>query len=391
MGFLTSRPRPWAVGDGLRRGDRMGEHERLVVLTTGNRNDGVRHQIERTVHTHGRLRDMRMKELPHLETALQALRDGHGDIIGMSAFDWRDRPVDGLMIAGVLPRKEPTWVLVGPNKPEYLLPESVVMCEHELLRRQMRRMRSDLVLVTKKELVASLGREDEFAALDVDEQWPWFEQRVADGEFAGFIVPRAVHAGHRMKSRRHTLGLQRDQSESDRERFVPPPLHGFTLLVAREGFPKASIREMVDPSAELAYRLEIAMLESLDPELHSITGMFVEQRKITTFLKKANEEGDETLLNTLVDPNKKKGVYKGGPRVELLIETLNPSGTVTAACERIVLPEDSHVGMVNLLREFMELVNLMTTEHEGTKRSIPGLPAWFSEPRPALMRLNEEE
>jgi hypothetical protein len=148
---------------------------------------------------------------------------------------------------------------------------------------------------------------------------------------------------------------------------------------------------MVDPSAELAYRLESAMLESLDPVYHPITGMYVEQRKISTFLKKATNEGDETLLNTLVDPNKKKGVYKAGPRVELLIETLNPSGTVTAACERIVLPEDSHVGMVNLLREFMELVNLMTSEHESTKRNIPGFPASFSEPRPAMMRLSEEE
>jgi hypothetical protein len=369
----------------------MDEHERLVVLTTANRDNGVRPQIERMVHTHGRLRDMRMKELPHLETAVEALRDGHGDVVGMSAFDWQDQSSDGLMVVGVLPRKEPTWVLVGPDKPEYLLPESMVMCDHELLRRQMRRMRSDLNLVSKEELVKRLGRTEEFAALDPDDQWPWFEERLLAEEFAGFIVPRAIHAGHRMKSRRHTLGLQRDQSESERERFVPPPLHGFTLLVAREGFPRSRIREMVDPSAELAYRLEVAMLESLDPNLHPITGVFVEQRKITTFLKKAKDEGDETLLNTLVDPNKKKGVFKGGPRVELLIETLNPSGTVTAACERIVLPEDSHIGMVNLLREFMELVNLMTTEHVGSKRSIPGLPLSFSEPRPAMMRLSEEE
>ena len=391
VGFLTNRPRPQAVGGDLRRGERMDEQERLVVLTTSNRDDGVRHQIERTVHTHGRLRDMRMKQLPHLETAIEALREGHGDIVAMSAFDWENHAVDGLIIAGVLPRKEPTWVLVGPDKPEYLLPESVVMCDHELLRRQTRRMRSDLVLMSKEELIAHLGHQETFASLDVDEQWPWIEERMKQGEFAGFIVPRSIHAGHRMKSRRHTLGLQRDQSESERERFVPPPLHGFTLLVARHGFPKGSLREMVDPSAELAYRLESAMLESLDPVYHPITGMYVEQRKISTFLKKATNEGDETLLNTLVDPNKKKGVYKAGPRVELLIETLNPSGTVTAACERIVLPEDSHVGMVNLLREFMELVNLMTSEHESTKRNIPGLPASFSEPRPAMMRLSEEE
>ena len=146
---------------------------------------------------------------------------------------------------------------------------------------------------------------------------------------------------------------------------------------------------MLDPSAELAYRLEGTLLESLAPELQPIVGAYVEQRKISTFLKKATEDGDETLLTSLVDPNKKRGVYRSGPRVEMLIETLTPDGTVTAACERIVQPENSHMGMVNLLKEFMELFTLMTTDHEATKRNIRGMPESFMEPTPRLMNMDE--
>lgn len=268
--------------------------ERLVILTTSTRDDGVRLHIERTVETQGQRRDLRLKQLPHMETALEALRDGHGDLVAMSAFDWEQHDVEGLIIAGVLPRKEPTWVLVAEDKPEYLKQGAIVMCDHELVRRQMMRMRNDLTLMTMRETLAHIGVIDAFESLPEDERWPWFEQQMMEGHIDGFIVPRAVHAGHRMKSRRHTLGLQRDQSENERERFVPPPLHGFTLLVGREGFPRATLKEMVDSTAELAYRLETAMLESLDPSLHPITGIFVEQRKMTTFLKKAQEEGDET-------------------------------------------------------------------------------------------------
>ncbi|MGB1587454.1 MAG: hypothetical protein ACPHJD_01420 [Poseidonia sp.] len=365
--------------------------ERLVILTTSTRDDGVRLHIERTVETQGQRRDLRLKQLPHMETALEALRDGHGDLVAMSAFDWEQHDVEGLIIAGVLPRKEPTWVLVAEDKPEYLKQGAIVMCDHELVRRQMMRMRNDLTLMTMRETLAHIGAIDAFESLPEDERWPWFEQQMMEGHIDGFIVPRAVHAGHRMKSRRHTLGLQRDQSENERERFVPPPLHGFTLLVGREGFPRATLKEMVDSTAELAYRLETAMLESLDPSLHPITGIFVEQRKMTTFLKKAQEEGDETLMLSLVDPNKKKGVYKSGPRVEMLIETLNPRGTVTASAERIVLPENSHIGMVNLLREFMELLTVMTTAHEGSKRTIHGMPPGFNDPSPRLMDLNDED
>lgn len=368
----------------------METSERLVILTTPSRNDGVRLQIERAVSTHGKHRDLLLKQLPHMETAIQTLREGTGDLVAMSAFDWQKRNVEGLTIAGLLPRKEPTWVLVADDKPEYLERHARVLCNHELLRRQMMRMRPDLVLETMEEMVARLGAVSAVAELDEEDIWPWVEEQRLNGNIDGFIVPRAIHAGHRMKGRRHTLGLQRDRTENNRERFIPPPLHGFTLLVGRQGFPKASIKEMLDPSAELAYRLEATLLESLSPELQPIVGAYIEQRKISTFLKKASEEGDEILLTSLVDPNKKRGVYRSGPRVEMLIETLNPDGTVTAACERIVQPENSHMGMVNLLKEFMDLLNVMTTDHEATKRNILGMPESFMQPSPRLMDLNGE-
>lgn len=281
-------------------------------------------------------------------------------------------------------------MLVADDKPEYLEQHARILCDHELLRRQMMRMRPDLELETMEAMIERLGATDSVAELDEEDIWPWVEEQRLNGHIDGFIVPRAIHAGHRMKGRRHTLGLQRDQTENNRERFIPPPLHGFTLLVGRQGFPKASIKEMLDPSAELAYRLEATLLESLSPELQPIVGAYVEQRKISTFLKKASEEGDETLLTSLVDPNKKRGVYRSGPRVEMLIETLNPEGTVTAACERIVQPENSHMGMVTLLKEFMDLLNVMTTDHEGSNRNIPGMPESFKEPSPRLMDLDGE-
>ena len=56
---------------------------------------------------------------------------------------------------------------------------------------------------------------------------------------------------------------------------------------------------------------------------------------------------------------------------------------MTAACERIVQPENSHMGMVTLLKEFMDLLNVMTTDHEGSKRNIPGMPESFKEPSQA--------
>ena len=186
----------------------MENSERLVILTTPSRNDGVRLQVERAVSTHGKHRDLLLKQLPHMETAIQTLRDGTGDLVAMSAFDWQQRDVEGLAIAGLLSRKEPTWVLVADDKPEYLEQHARGLCDHELLRRQMKRMRPDLELETMEAMVTRLDAASTVADMDDEDIWPWVEEQRLEGRIDGFIVPRAIHAGHRMKGRRHTLGLQ---------------------------------------------------------------------------------------------------------------------------------------------------------------------------------------
>lgn len=362
------------------------EDERLIVLTTPSKKDGVRSQVERAVETHGKHQDLLMKQVPHMEVAIELLKDGTGDLLGMSAFDWNDYDVEGLTILGALPRKEPTWVLVADDKPEYLVSGAILVCDHELIHRQILRMRYDLVIYTSADMAEKLGEAESYAQLDEEERWPWFEEQRKAGHIDGFIVPRSIHAGFKFKSRRHTLGLQREDKEQNRERFIPPPLYGFTLMVAREGFLSSNISTMLDPSAMLAFRLEGAILESLDPSLHEKVGIFVEQRKISTILKEANRLGDDTTQEFMLNPDGKP--LKGGPRVEMMMETLNEEGSITASSERIVLPEDSHLGMVNLLKEFMILLTMMTSEHEGMKRIIPGMPDDFSDPSPPMFDLD---
>ena len=229
----------------------MESEERIVILTTPAKGDGVRMQIERTVQTQGKHRDLLMKQLPHMEAAVQMLKDGNADMVAMSAFDWNELDVSGLMIAGFLPRKEPTWVLVGEDKPEYLKQGARVVCDNELLRRQMRRMRPDIELLNVDEMVVQLNEEESFSQLDEDERWPWFEEQRSLGRLEGLIVPRAVHADYRMKSRRHTLGLQRDQSESNRERFIPRLSTDLRSSLRGKDFPKPVSRRWSTPVPSL--------------------------------------------------------------------------------------------------------------------------------------------
>ncbi len=385
----------------------MSERIRLEVLTTASRNDGVRLQIERSIETNRKDFDFKLSQLPHIESAIEALKSGTGDLMAMSALDWREQNVEGLSIVSVLPRREPTWVLVSDDKPEYLYEKALIVCDHELLRRQMRRLRSDLNLLTSEQFAKHIGKLDAYLKLDEEERVHWIEECRQDELLEGFVVSRGEHSALKFKARRHTLGLQRENPE--RTHFVPPPLYGFTLLVSRADFPPSKVPPMTDSGAYLSHRIEGALLDSLPDKLHPIIGIHVEQRKFKTILKEAQRSLDGDFTNdSLLDSNEAQSKRRGekltgtekwersvpkkgtstSPRLEMKIETLNYLGTVSASVERICTIEESHMGMVNVLKEFEVLLDTMEAEHEEMVRTLPGLPDEYNMPKPALLDLH---
>ena len=384
--FLTGCLRPCNVRSNPRRGEMMTEKVRLEVLTTPSNGDGVRRQIEKTIETNRTHFDFIMKQVPHMESAIQNLQGGHGDLLAMSAHQWKDLSHEGLTVVGVLPRREPTWVLVSEDKPEYLQSKAIVVCDSVLLRRQMRRLRSDLTLMDSHSFAESIAKGEAYAALAPEDRPHWLEELRQEEILDGYIVARGVHAELKFKARRHTLGLQRENPE--RTHFIPPPLHGFSLLVARNGFPSASVQMMCDNGAYIAHRMEVAFLASIPEALHPITGIFVEQRKIAAILREANRSHDEQTLEGVLDIDKR--IITPGPRLEMRMETLNHHGTVTAGAERVCPVEESHMGMVNVLREFQNLLDMMLSGHDEIPRQHIGLPDEFSMARPPLLDLAED-
>ncbi len=383
MAFLTGCLRPRHARVYSSRGDWIENSERLEVLTTPSRRDGVRLQLEQTIQQMGKEMDLRMRQVPHVESAIETLKDGNCDLIALSAFDWRDFDTTGLSIVGVLPRREPTWVLVSDDKPEYLIGQPVIVCDHPLLHRQFLRVRFDSVILTSEEFAESIDKLEEYNLLLADERVPWLEELRKEGQLDGYIVNRGEHQALPFKARRHTLGLQRDNPE--RSRFVPPPLHGFTLMVARNDFPSFKIQNWCDSGAFIAHRMESAIWDSLPKNMSQIVGIFVEQRKISTILREAKRAKDEQVVDSVLDLNKK--VKNTVPRLEMKIEIMDPLGMVSASAERVCPVADSHMGMVSLLKEFNLLLDAMLNDQDELAPNYHGLPEDFSRAKPAMMDL----
>lgn len=357
------------------------DSERLVFLSTSSHGDGVRQQVERVLEQRSKTFDAILRQTPAIEDALALLADGVGDLVAMSPQNWIDHQNDDIAIMGLLSRREPTWVLVSDDKPEYLVKNARIVCHHPLLQRQMHRLRQDLDLLMKDEV--ELG-ESEFDSREEIEQ---LEALRTEGTIDGYVVKRSQYNLLSSKTRRHTLGLHKGSPE--RSHFVPPPLNGFTLLVGRIGFPKHKIEHIIDPSAEFAYRIESALLESIPSDLVELTGIHVEQRGVGTILREAKRNNDDWTMTAMINPEKK--VRDSSTRVEMRIETLSVDGKVSACAEQIGPIEKHRVAMINLLQEWGSMLTTLTSEHEATNRRVWNMPDEFHEERPAMMRIHSDE
>jgi len=363
----------------------MSNTERLTILTTPSNEDGVRIHIEKMVEQRSKEMDLLLKQLPHLETAIEHLETGNADLVAMSAFDWKKFNSPDLIISAILPRREPTWVLVCDDKPEYLISGALVICDQPLIKRQLYRLRDDLHIVSTSEFISLNQIDKSLEEMDQVEKISWLEDCRQEERIDGFITTRSLHSSLKFKSRRHTLGLQRESPE--RTHFIPPPLHGFTLLVARKGFPINKVATMNDEAASVCHRIESNLYDSLDLKLRPIVGIFVEQRKIGTIIREAERSNDDLTLESVISTEGK--LNSSEIRIQMTIETLSSDGKVTAMCERIIPIEKSHMGMVTILKEFNFLIGVMQKEHEELVRVIAGMPESYKNSKKAILKLDD--
>ena len=356
------------------------DDERLVFLSTSSHGDGVRQQIEKVLEQRSNTFNAILRQAPTIDDAIALLNDGVGDLIAMSPENWSVHQSHNLAIVGLLSRREPTWVLVSDDKPEYLIKHARIVCQHPLIQRQMLRLRQDLHLLEKEDVEVRLE-------VDSREEIERLEELRLDGVIDGYVVKRSQYNLLSGKTRRHTLGLQKGSPE--RSHFVPPPLNGFTLIVGRVGFPKQRVEHILDPSAEFAYRIESALLESIPSDLVELTGIHVEQRGVGTILREAKRNNDDWTMSAMIDTEKK--VRESGTRVEMRIETLSVDGKVSACAEQVGSIEKHRIAMVNLLQEWGSVLTTLTSEHQATNRKIRNMPDEFHEERPAMMRIHSDE
>lgn len=384
----------------------MEEKPRLEVLTTPSNYDGVRLQVENLIVKNRDSFNFKMTELPHMEVAIESLKSGTADMLAMSIEQWKSLDVEGLKISAFLPRREPTWVLVGDDKPEYLPLNATVICPKKLIKRQLIRMRPDLLVYDLREFLELEKLSLDSEVVDDGGGLELLEKLRNDGLIDGYVISRGQFSQIKSRVRRHTLGMQREKpsQEFERSTFISPPLEGFTVLVSREGFPISVVKNLNDTAAETCYTVENAIFESLSDELKEICGIFVEQKKLSTILKQYAKLIDDSYAlkigeNYLIPSKKKTRDLRTkwnpsrniiqGPRICIYFELLSKNSNVSLELVRIepILENRYDRGKNVLIQEIKFLVELLQQDHDELKRLINGLPEEYRLARSGLLEL----
>ncbi len=384
----------------------MEEKPRLEVLTTPSNYDGVRLQVENVIVKNRDSFDFKMTELPHMEVAIETLKSGTADLLAMSIKQWQSMDVEGLKVSAFLPRREPTWVLVGDDKPEYLPLNATVICSRKLIKRQLLRMRPDLHVFQLKEFIDLKKIHQDNEIMSSEEEIELLETLRSGALIDGYVISRGQFSQLNTRVRRHTLGMQREKpsQEFERSTFIPPPLEGFTILVSRKGFPNSVVKRLNDTTAEICYGVENSIFESISDNLKDICGIFVEQKKLSTILKQYVKLIDDSYAlkigESYLIPSKKKtrdlrtkwnpskNIIQG-PRICIYFELLGKNSNVSLELVRIEPLMDNRYerGKNVLIQEIKFLVELLQQDHDELKRMIHGLPDEYRLARSGLLEL----
>ena len=385
---------------------RMEEKPRLEVLTTPSNHDGVRLQVENVIVKNRDSFDFKMTELPHMEVAIETLRSGTADLLAMSIKQWKSMDVEGLKVSAFLPRREPTWVLVGDDKPEYLPLNATVICSRKLIKRQLLRMRPDLLVFQLKEFIDLNKIHQDNEIMSSEGEIELLEKLRSGALIDGYVISRGQFSQLNTRVRRHTLGMQREKpsQEFERSTFIPPPLEGFTILVSRKGFPNSVVKTLNDTTAEICYGVENSIFESISDNFKDICGIFVEQKKLSTILKQYVKLIDDSYAlkigESYLIPSKKKtrdlrtkwnpskNIIQG-PRICIYFELLGKNSNVSLELVRIEPLIDNRYerGKNVLIQEIKFLVELLQQDHDELKRMIHGLPDEYRLAKSGLLEL----
>ena len=320
--------------------------------------------------------DVKCIEASDLDSAISMLDSGEVDMLAVPASVIHGRRMGllqaGLEIVGARTPQRPYSLLVSDNKLQYQPKSAIILCEHKLVRRQLRRARRGIRILDPRAYASISGSdappEDQVSSAR------WMEELRASGEIDGFVARRGVYDAAGLISRRHSL--LPDPQNAGEPHFLPMPYSDLIVLIARRMFPVSISEQISEKEGMTSWWIHDNLIGALDKEMLDKTGILVRHRQVRSLIKQAEDTRDLVLEQVCQDPDGE--VKEDEVHVEIRIEYVSKDGKKTVGLHRVIRYSDFERATIASLRDWETLLKETSREVPKDFHTDPDTPSFIS-------------
>ena len=236
----------------------------------------------------------------------------------------------GCQVLGARTQRRPARFFVSENRIWYQPKGAIILCDDKIIRRQLKRARRGLRLLSSEAYASIHGIEDRPDS--EDEIARWMEKLRRNGNIDGFVTSREVFNSIHCSSRRTVLGIDPEEREGDR--YLPVPYADLVVLIGRSGFPRKLIQQVSELEGETVWWTQDNLIGGLSESELDRVAILVRHRQVGAIMRQAEEFLDLTMETVFHDPEGDTETTE--VHVEIRIEFLSDDGMQTISVERLV-------------------------------------------------------
>ncbi|MBT3847279.1 MAG: hypothetical protein HOF57_05330 [Euryarchaeota archaeon] len=286
--------------------------------------------------------------------ALENLQNGDLDLLAMPARLLHGKQMEmyeaDCQVHGARAPRTPNMVLVSENKIQYQPKSAIILCESKLIRRQLRRSRGGMRVLSPNAFI-EIEKRDESLGNEL-ERYSWMERLRQNNEIDGYIIPRVIYSTLNISERRHTL-LPDPQNRGD-DHFLPTAYSDLVVLVGRKNYPNKNAKLFSEIEGETVWKIQNHFIGEMDENQLNGIGILTRHRKMSTLMKQAEEHKDLTMEQAFHDLEGEANTNE--VLVEFRIETISNDGKRTIAVDRVIPYSGYEIAMIATEKDWRRVI-----------------------------------
>lgn len=299
--------------------------------------------------------EIELKSCKNLSLALKKLENGELDLLALPAENLHGKQLEmynaNCEVLGARTPRTPNMILVSENKIQYQPKSAIILSDSKLVRRQLRRARKGL-------RVLSVIAFAEIYDLDLEfdnelSKYSWMEELRLNGDIDGYAIPRVIYSQIDINERRHSL--LPDPNNLGDSHFLPQPYSDLVIIIGRKNFPRSISELFSEVEGDTIWKMQDYFLSSIDEKELEGIGILVRHRKLSTLMTQAEKHKDLIMEQSFHDLEGE--VITNEILVEFRIEKISNNGKKTISLQRVIPYSKFQIAMVATEKDWKKILD----------------------------------